>query len=166
MRQECMPCQRFPHTGGSIPLRISRYINAINNRATTICKDMRICAGQMWSALFKYILTTAVMCASQKLKAPTEEDYEEKRGERGGKKTGCLLSGIDGRGDGEVRNDAVAVDKKRPRLCSMSTFVKGRKGRKKTTPAIKTRDIHVVPGGLCAHLDASIWTHDRWFRRD
>lgn len=85
----CVPCQLFPHTGGSIPLRISRYINAINNRATTICKDMRICAGQMWSALFKYILTTAVMCASQSL-SPTERDYLEDR-----KKTGCLLSGID-----------------------------------------------------------------------
>lgn len=71
-----MPCQWFPHTGGSIPLRISRYINAINNRATTICKDMRICAGQMWSALFKYILTTAVMCASQSLSS-TEKDYIE-----------------------------------------------------------------------------------------
>lgn len=86
---QCMPCQWFPHTGGSIPLRISRYINAINNRATTICKDMRICAGQMWSALFKYILTTAVMCASQSLSS-AEKDYIVDR-----KKTGCLLSGID-----------------------------------------------------------------------
>lgn len=75
---ECMLCQLFPHTGGSIPLRISRYINAINNTATTICKDMRICAGQMWSALFKYILTTAVMCASQSLSS-TERDYLEER---------------------------------------------------------------------------------------
>lgn len=75
---ECMACQLFPHTGGSIPLRISRYINAINNRATTICKDMRICAGQMWSALFKYILTTAVLCASQS-PGSAEGDYLEDR---------------------------------------------------------------------------------------
>lgn len=68
---------------------------------------MRICAGQMWSALFKYILTTAVMCASQSLSS-TEKDYIED----GKKKQAvfCLVSTT----RSEVRNDAVAVDKKRP----------------------------------------------------
>lgn len=68
---------------------------------------MRICAGQMWSALFKYILTTAVMCASQSL-SPAEEDYTADCKKK--QAVFCLVSTT----RSEVRNDAGAVDKKSP----------------------------------------------------
>lgn len=79
---------------------------------------MRICAGQMWSALFKYILTTAVICASQSLSSPEKAYLEDRRRKK--QAVFCLLSTA----GSEVRNDAVAVgEKKRAGLYSVATFV-------------------------------------------
>lgn len=72
----------------------------------------------MWSALFKYILTTAVICASQSLSSPEEAYLEERR-----KKTGCLLSATDDEERGAQRCGCRGLKKKRAGLYSVATFV-------------------------------------------
>lgn len=78
----------------------------------------------MWSALFKYILTTAVMCASQGLNGA------EKRQIRDGKEKQavfCLVSTT----RSEVRNDAGSGDKKKKDQAIFRVHVCG--GKNNTT---------------------------------